>query len=119
MQTDGWPEVDEVKQFDLINEQDIQQAKAVILNWVKDLRAQPEVGSSPAFIPSEADLTAGNKLFYLYFICINHLAAKCVAWRTCGKGSAGPAVSLALGPCAQSGDCYGAGYVDFNGTEAR
>ncbi|CAK6963286.1 butyrophilin subfamily 3 member A3 [Scomber scombrus] len=42
MQTDGWPEVDEVKQFDLINEQDIQQAKAVILNWVKDLRAQPE-----------------------------------------------------------------------------
>lgn len=60
MQTDGWPEVDEVKQFDLINEQDILQAKAVILNWVKDLRAQPEVGGSPAFIPAKADLRIGN-----------------------------------------------------------
>lgn len=41
MQTDGWPEM-EGKHPDLINEQDVQQAKAVILDWVKDLRAQPE-----------------------------------------------------------------------------
>lgn len=45
MQTDGWPEMDEGKQPDLINGQDLEQAKAVILNWIKDLRAQPEVGS--------------------------------------------------------------------------
>ena len=61
MQTDGWPEVDEVKEPDQINEQDVQQAKAVIINWIKDLRAQPEVRGSPTLIPSEADLTAGNK----------------------------------------------------------
>lgn len=42
MQTDGWPEIDEGKQPDLINGQDLEQAKAVILNWIKDLRAQPE-----------------------------------------------------------------------------
>lgn len=45
MQTDGWPEVDELKHPDLINEQDLLEAKTVILNWIKDLRAQPEVGS--------------------------------------------------------------------------
>lgn len=44
MQTDGWPEMNEVKLPDLINEQDLLLAKAMILNWVKDLRAQPEVG---------------------------------------------------------------------------
>ncbi|XP_049924516.1 butyrophilin subfamily 3 member A3 [Epinephelus moara] len=42
MQTDGWPEMDEVKQPDIFNEQDLLQAKNVILSWVKDLRAQPE-----------------------------------------------------------------------------
>ncbi|MEQ2183486.1 hypothetical protein GOODEAATRI_033164, partial [Goodea atripinnis] len=42
MQSDGWPEVDEGKQPDLINGQDLEQAKAVIVNWIKDLRAQPE-----------------------------------------------------------------------------
>nr|XP_020453407.1 butyrophilin subfamily 1 member A1-like [Monopterus albus] len=42
MQTDGWPEMDEGKLPDLITEQDLLQAKAVILNWIKDLRAQPE-----------------------------------------------------------------------------
>ena len=46
LQTDGWPEMDEVKQPDMINEQDVLQAKTVILNWIKDLRAQPEVGKS-------------------------------------------------------------------------
>ncbi|MED6289110.1 hypothetical protein CHARACLAT_032965, partial [Characodon lateralis] len=45
MQSDGWPEMDEGKQPDLINGQDLEQAKAVIVNWIKDLRAQPEVGS--------------------------------------------------------------------------
>lgn len=44
MQTDGWPETDEDKQPDLMTPQDLQQAKTAILNWVKDLRAQPEVG---------------------------------------------------------------------------
>lgn len=43
LQTDGWPEMHELKQARLINEQDAQQAKSVILNWIKDLRAQPEV----------------------------------------------------------------------------
>ncbi|CAJ1076918.1 butyrophilin-like protein 9 [Xyrichtys novacula] len=42
MQTDGWPEIDEVKHPDAISEQDLQQAKTVILTWLKDLRAQPE-----------------------------------------------------------------------------
>ncbi|KAM6905452.1 butyrophilin subfamily 3 member A3 [Xenentodon cancila] len=42
MQTDGWPEMDESKLHDLINVQDLSQAKNVVLNWVKDLRAQPE-----------------------------------------------------------------------------
>ncbi|XP_071768045.1 butyrophilin subfamily 3 member A1 [Centroberyx gerrardi] len=42
MQTDGWPEKDEGKQQDLATEQDLQQAKTVIFNWIKDLRAQPE-----------------------------------------------------------------------------
>lgn len=37
--------MDEVKQPDMINEQDVLQAKTVILTWIKDLRAQPEVGS--------------------------------------------------------------------------
>lgn len=45
MQTDGWPEVDERKRPELNNEQDLLQAKNLILNWIKDLRAQPEVGS--------------------------------------------------------------------------
>ncbi|XP_011602086.1 butyrophilin subfamily 3 member A3 [Takifugu rubripes] len=42
LQTDGWPEMDELKQAGRIDEQDAQQAKSVILNWIKDLRAQPE-----------------------------------------------------------------------------
>ncbi|KAK5856502.1 hypothetical protein PBY51_008091 [Eleginops maclovinus] len=42
MQTDGWPEMEDVKHPDMINEQDLLEAKAVILNWIKDLRAQPE-----------------------------------------------------------------------------
>lgn len=45
LQTDGWPEVEQV-QPDMINEQDLLQAKTVILNWIKDLRAQPEVSCS-------------------------------------------------------------------------
>lgn len=45
MQTDGWPEVDESKWPELNNEQDLLQAKTLILNWIKDLRAQPEVGN--------------------------------------------------------------------------
>ncbi|KAM4536091.1 butyrophilin subfamily 3 member A3 isoform 1-T2 [Fundulus diaphanus] len=42
MQTDGWPEMGEGKQPDLINEQALEQAKADVLTWIKDLRAQPE-----------------------------------------------------------------------------
>lgn len=44
MQTDGWPEFDEGKCAEVFKEEDLLQAKTVILNWVKDLRAQPEVG---------------------------------------------------------------------------
>lgn len=47
LQTDGWPEMDELKQTGLADEQDAQQAKSVILNWIKDLRAQPEVADVP------------------------------------------------------------------------
>lgn len=43
MQTDGWPEMDEGKMPKTMNEQDLLQAKTVIINWIKDLRAQPEV----------------------------------------------------------------------------
>lgn len=46
MQTDGWPEMNEGKQPDVTSEKDLQQAKAVILEWIKDIRAQPEVGRS-------------------------------------------------------------------------
>lgn len=42
MQSDGWPEMDEAVEFDLYDEEHVQQAKAVILNWVKDVKAQPE-----------------------------------------------------------------------------
>ena len=42
MQTDGWPELNETKQPEM-TEQDLLQAKSVILTWIKDLRAQPEV----------------------------------------------------------------------------
>lgn len=42
IQSDGWPEMTEATEFDLYDEQHIQQAKAVILNWVKDVKAQPE-----------------------------------------------------------------------------
>ncbi|KAG9264539.1 butyrophilin subfamily 1 member A1 [Astyanax mexicanus] len=42
MQTDGWPEKSDWKELSLTNEQDIESAKVLILNWLKDLRAQPE-----------------------------------------------------------------------------
>lgn len=42
MQTDGWPEKDDCKQPDVINELDLLQAKTLLLNWMKDVRAQPE-----------------------------------------------------------------------------
>ncbi|XP_029945377.1 butyrophilin subfamily 3 member A1 [Salarias fasciatus] len=42
MQTDGWPEKDDCKQPDVITEQDLLQAKTLLLNWMKDVRAQPE-----------------------------------------------------------------------------
>ncbi|XP_028311887.1 butyrophilin subfamily 1 member A1 [Gouania willdenowi] len=42
MQTDGWPEKDGEKQSAKDDELDLHQAKTLILNWIKDLRAQPE-----------------------------------------------------------------------------
>ncbi|XP_010872351.1 butyrophilin subfamily 1 member A1-like isoform X1 [Esox lucius] len=42
MQTDGWPEISEVRERDLFSEQDVKNAKGTIVNWTKDLRAQPE-----------------------------------------------------------------------------
>lgn len=61
MQTDGWPEMVEGKLPDMINEQDLLQAKAMILNWVKDLRAQPEVGTSYRLITCLVHLTVTSK----------------------------------------------------------
>lgn len=54
-----------------------------------------------------------------YIYHIDPLAAKRLARGARGKGSGGPAVGLALGPCAQSADCHGAGDVDFNGAAPR
>lgn len=98
MQTDGWPEMGEGKHPDMINEQDLLQAKTVILNWIKDLRAQPEVGSSDIHItcPVHLPLLLQQKRVHIS-VHADHPAAKCVAWGTCGKGSGGPAVSLAMG----------------------
>ncbi|XP_075994862.1 butyrophilin subfamily 3 member A3 [Genypterus blacodes] len=42
LQTDGWPEKHEGKQQDEVSEEEMHQAKMGIINWVKDLRAQPE-----------------------------------------------------------------------------
>ncbi|KAL0993396.1 hypothetical protein UPYG_G00107280 [Umbra pygmaea] len=42
MQTDGWPEQSEVRKQELLDEQDMKRAKRTIVNWAKDLRAQPE-----------------------------------------------------------------------------
>lgn len=113
MQTDGWPELDEAKQPDM-TEQDLLQAKSVILTWIKDLRAQPEVRSSniPLTLPAHLTLFTQHTFY-------PHLAAKCVAWRTSGEGPGGPAVSLALGPRSQSDVRYGAGVLDFNGAAPR
>lgn len=61
MQTDGWPEINEGKLPDQINEEDLLQAKNVILNWIKDLRAQPEVGSVSGFLTD----------FCTFFFCID------------------------------------------------
>lgn len=47
------------------------------------------------------------------------LSAKCVARRTCGKGSGGPAVGLAVGPCPQSAASYGDGHVGPRSPEPR
>lgn len=47
------------------------------------------------------------------------LSAKCVARRTCGKGSGGPAVGLAVGPRPQSAGSYGDGHVGTRSAEAR
>ncbi|XP_034045925.1 butyrophilin subfamily 1 member A1 [Thalassophryne amazonica] len=42
MQTDGWPGVDDGNQPNMAQEQDMLQARTAFLNWIKDLRAQPE-----------------------------------------------------------------------------
>ncbi|KAJ7989393.1 hypothetical protein DPEC_G00304080 [Dallia pectoralis] len=42
MQTDGWPENSEVAEKHLFTEQDLKDARRIIVNWTKDLRAQPE-----------------------------------------------------------------------------
>lgn len=120
MQTDGWPEMDEVKHPDMINEQDLLEAKAVILNWIKDLRAQPEVGNVQITLPVQlTPLNTGICAQYTCFIHTDHPAAKRVAWGACCKGPGRPAVSLALGPSTQSADSHGAGYVDFDSAAPR
>ncbi|XP_029584046.1 butyrophilin subfamily 1 member A1 isoform X1 [Salmo trutta] len=42
MQSDGWPEESELREQDLFSENDMENAKRTIINWTKDLRAQPE-----------------------------------------------------------------------------
>ncbi|XP_077591553.1 uncharacterized protein LOC144209185 [Stigmatopora nigra] len=42
MQTDGWPETKGKKKCELIDQQDVLNAKLSLLEWMKDLRAQPE-----------------------------------------------------------------------------
>ena len=43
LQSDGWPEMPRLSKEDLYDEEGLQQAKTIITNWTKDLRAQPEV----------------------------------------------------------------------------
>lgn len=66
MQTDGWPETDEDKQPDLMTLHDLQLAKTAILNWVQDLRAQPEVDllmhSLSSFTPCDPNANLLYKL---------------------------------------------------------
>ncbi|XP_061702441.1 E3 ubiquitin-protein ligase TRIM22 [Syngnathoides biaculeatus] len=42
MQTDGWPETDGDKRCEVTDEKDVLKAKLFLLEWMKDLRAQPE-----------------------------------------------------------------------------
>ncbi|KAF7698174.1 E3 ubiquitin-protein ligase TRIM69 [Silurus meridionalis] len=42
LQTDGWPENNNWMELALSSEQDIENAKRLIMTWIKDLRAQPE-----------------------------------------------------------------------------
>ncbi|CAL8289326.1 unnamed protein product [Boreogadus saida] len=42
LQSDGWPEMPGLSKEDLYDEEGLQQAKTIITNWTKDLRAQPE-----------------------------------------------------------------------------
>ncbi|CAL8310220.1 unnamed protein product [Arctogadus glacialis] len=42
VQSDGWPEMPQLSKEDLYDEEGLLQAKTVITNWTKDLRAQPE-----------------------------------------------------------------------------
>lgn len=50
---------------------------------------------------------------------MGHIIAKCVAWGTCGEGFRGSEVSMALGSCAQSAFCHGAGHVDTSAAKSR
>ena len=53
MQTEGWPkkteqdDQEEPEKDQEEQEKDLEKAKAVLLTWVKDLRAQPEVLGEP------------------------------------------------------------------------
>lgn len=118
MQPDGWSEVDVGILPDMINDQDVLQAKNNLLNWIKDLRAQPEVHKEIWFIfllPRFIFIT----ILKVFSCDADRFAAKCLAWGACGKSAGGPTVSLALGPCTQSADCYGTGHVGFNVAAAQ
>ncbi|XP_047656585.1 E3 ubiquitin-protein ligase TRIM58 isoform X2 [Tachysurus fulvidraco] len=47
LQTDGWPEKSDWKELALSSEQDVENAKRLIMTWIKDLRAQPEQSVCP------------------------------------------------------------------------
>lgn len=94
LQTDGWPEVDELKQVGLIDGQDTQLAKSVILNWIKDLRAQPEVADlllSPVLGPKQR--FAQQVLFALSKVCgPGNLWLR--FWRTCSRRGGGAVLPI-------------------------
>lgn len=74
MQTDDWTEKTEEKQLDLINVEEVQIAKTVIYNWIKDLRAQPEVRS----------IISNCKILLQLYLLV-HSLTQCSCSKVCGQ----------------------------------
>lgn len=91
MQTDGWPEMDEEPKPDMINEEDLLQAKALLLNWIKDLRAQPEVDDSNLSHHTSNAKTKSFNAFYSFSKAFGPESRWRSSWRTCSRPGAGAA----------------------------